>query len=196
VPVVNLLAHRHGERDAEAADEIFLVVAVENEVVDEPDVLDARIEVEPYIERQPFARPGIGFVDAFNLHCGANRAALFRRDLLDIAGESRAAFQHADQTRRPTDRTAIHRDGIDECGALLWNSRLNPAGIDIDGSGRFGELDRRSRQYGSAGRKPERGRRMRNRGETGPLDGAVGPISQRPLLQRKRGAARSQAECL
>ncbi len=35
VPVVDLLAHRHGERDAEAADEILLFVAIEDDGVNQ-----------------------------------------------------------------------------------------------------------------------------------------------------------------
>ena len=53
--IVDLLAHRDREDDAEAFDEVLLVIAVENDGVDQADGLRARVEIEAHREGQPLA---------------------------------------------------------------------------------------------------------------------------------------------
>ena len=87
VTVVRLLAQRHVEANAQALDEIFLLVAVEDEGVNHADLIRASEEVESNDERQPGAIGGKRFVLARDLHHGAHRAGLLDRDRVDLAGE-------------------------------------------------------------------------------------------------------------
>jgi hypothetical protein len=60
VAIVHLFAHRDGECDTQAADEILFVIAVEDDGMHQADVALACIKIEAYCERQPFAgAPGV-----------------------------------------------------------------------------------------------------------------------------------------
>ncbi len=103
-------------------------------------------------------------------------SALLDGDLADVAGEGRAAFERADEPRRSGDRAAIDRDGIEQCRALLGNARADAARVDFDGVGGFRKLDRRSGRGGRSRREAEFAGCVRDGSESGPLDGAIGPI--------------------
>ena len=93
MPVVNLLAHRHRENHAQAADEVLFLIAIENDRVHHPHGGLAGVEVKPDGERQPFPIALLGLMRAFDLDYGAQRAGLLHGDFLDGAREMLQANQ-------------------------------------------------------------------------------------------------------
>ena len=191
VAIVYLLAHRHGEGEAEPVDEVLRVVAVEDDRVHQAHGLGAAVEVQAHRERQPLAR--VILMHAFDLDHRAHRPALLHRDLLDVAGElgeaqdagRRTVFQRADQASVARHHAPVDSHRLDKCRPLLRNAALQLAGVDIDCLRRLRDLD-----AGPRGRRSrceaERTARARDRGEPGELDRSVRPIGQRPRLQRQR----------
>src|SRR5579864_1624659 len=55
VPVVDLFAHRNCKRNAQTADKILLLVAIEDDGVDQSHLLLAGVEIKTHDERQPLA---------------------------------------------------------------------------------------------------------------------------------------------
>jgi hypothetical protein len=141
--VHGLVAHGHGELHAEAADEVLLLVAVEDDGVDEAHGGLAGIEVEPHGEGQPFAPAGCAFMKAVDFHHSANRAVLLKRHRLDAAEiflASRGIFgirlgtvlQNADELAVLGDGVAVDRHPIDEVGPGFGNRASQRAGIDLN----------------------------------------------------------------
>jgi hypothetical protein len=95
VAIVCLLAHRDGEGEAEAFDEIALVVAVEDDGVHEADGCLSRVKVQAHHKRQPLTRRVL--VNPFHLNGDSHRARVLHGKLLDLAGELRAVVQNADE---------------------------------------------------------------------------------------------------
>ena len=83
--VQRLVAHWDVELEAEAAHEVFLLVAVEDDGVDEADRGLPGVEVEPDGEGQPLAFAGSAAMHAFDLDDGADWAGLLHGDMLDVA---------------------------------------------------------------------------------------------------------------
>lgn len=91
VAVVGRVPHRHGEADAEPADEVAARLArfhraVEGDRVHHAEGVGARVEVEADRERQP--TPAALTVFAVDAHDGADRAVLLYGDLADHAVEA------------------------------------------------------------------------------------------------------------
>ncbi len=62
VAVLEFFFHGNVHGDTEAADEVFGLIAVEDDGVDEADGGDAGVEVEADVEGEPLAGGGGGFV--------------------------------------------------------------------------------------------------------------------------------------
>ena len=182
---MDLLAHRHGEGQAEAADEIFLLVAIEDDGVHQAHLLQAGVEIQAHGEGKPLARAGFGFVNTFDLDHDAHRAGLFHRDLADAAGEIGAVFERTDEASLARHHAALHGHRVDQERALPGDAALEPARVDVDSRTALGDLHRRSGSGRRARRQFERARSARagHGREAGPLHGTVGPIRQRPVLQ-------------
>ena len=85
--ILGLFAHGDLEGEAQAVDEVFFGVAVENDRVDHADGGLAGVEIEADDEGEPFAAAFLSFVNAFDFDDGADGAELFDGDFLDVAGE-------------------------------------------------------------------------------------------------------------
>ena len=123
--VVDLLAHGHREGQAQPADEVLLLVAVEEEGVQEAHRALPGVEVQPDDERQPFPAPLIRLVNALDLHHRAHRAGLFHVDHPDQAGvafPARASLRltvgsvlpDADKPRPACDNAPVDGHGIEQ----------------------------------------------------------------------------------
>ncbi len=198
VPVVRLVAHRDGEADTEAADEVAarlagFLGAVEGDGVHHAERFGARVEVEPDGEREPGAvAVAVLAVDADD---GTDGPALFDLGLADGALEAFVlllplvavldlALADEDEAAVLGDLGGAPGEGGDERGAGLADLRGDDSGGDGDraaavldgdlvgGGGGFaggeGEL------LGAAGLGADR--------VGGPLQGAVGPFGGGPGL--------------
>jgi len=85
MPVVELATQRHIEPQAEAADKIFLLVAIVDDRVHHPNGLAAGVEIQAHHERHPSA-PMRGMA-ALDLHHRTHRTILLQYHLADLAGE-------------------------------------------------------------------------------------------------------------
>ena len=184
VAIVDLLAHRHRESHAQPVDEVFLVVAVEDDGVYQAHLRQAGVEIQAHGEGQPLARASFSFVNAFDFDHGAHRAGLFHGDLADAAGELRAVVERAHQASMARHHAAFHGHRVDQERTLPWDAALQPPRVDVDGPAAFGHLHRCSGSRRRAPRQFERPRvaRAGHGGETDKLHRAVGPIRQRPVL--------------
>lgn len=79
MPVVECLAHGHVEADAQGADEVGVLVAVEEEAMYYFYLFASAVEVEAHNERQPFA-PRFVLVHAFQLDEGTHVSGTFGGD--------------------------------------------------------------------------------------------------------------------
>jgi hypothetical protein len=197
VPVIELVGHRHPEPDAQPADEVFLLVTVEDEGVDHTDAVAAGVEVDADGERQPLAAAAVGAVPAVHADHRAHRPALLHGDLPDLAGKALLAhgtrlgvagmvLAKADQGAVGGDRALAPGNGRHQYLPALGDPAADNAGVDIDcvpvldhpqrggGRSRFA----RAQQIGRCGR----GFRADRMG--GPLDGAVRPEAGCPGLHR------------
>ena len=213
--VLHLLAQRHSKRDAEAVDEVLLLVAIEEDRVHHPHRRLTRVKIEPHVERQPLAARIHALVDALELHHRTHRAGLLDGDFLDQAVKLLArahlvrcvlgsALQDADELHRADDRAALDRHGVHQVRAARQRDRAfeRPA---IDNDRLAVVRDPQSAQR-AGGRRRTRGRRTRgqrnwacqpgghDRGKAAPFDGAVRPGCQRPRLHGQVLALRAQAE--
>src|SRR5271170_5801291 len=85
--ILILLTQWNREANAQAVDEIFFLIAVEDESVNHLHRIAAGGEIETDDERQPGAIGCGGFVIAGDLNDGADGAGLLKRDGFDLAGE-------------------------------------------------------------------------------------------------------------
>jgi hypothetical protein len=211
VPVLDFLAHRHGEDDAQTADEILLLVAVINDRVHQPHRFLPGVEIEPHDKRQPFAGGFLAFVFALDAHHRAHRTGLLQRDFFHLADEPLArrhvrrialgAFlQDAHQLPLPRDFTTVDDHRLNETAAPFDDAGLQLAGVDLDRRVTLRHLDDGSNgRRGLTRRKFQRPGRLRSGhgGKARPLERAVRPVGQRPGLHRQRlPVGRRQGECL
>ncbi len=212
VAVLDLLAQRHVELQAEAAHEVLLVVGVVDDGVDHPDRSLAGVEIEAHDERQQGA-PGLRQdVRALDLDRGPHRPALLERHLVDPAdvfvGGDRAGILTErlviDQQHQPAvlgDHGVAGPDRLeDDGGVVLQDPAAHGAGVDVDHLAvrvprdplAVGALARLAavgpRRGGRSGRPRAELKRAGQRrggadGLPGPFERAVGPVRQRPGLQ-------------
>ena len=135
----------------------LLRVAIEDERVNHADGFLARVEVEADGERQPRSGRSGGFIDAFDLHHRPDGAALLERHGLDLADEIflaqhlpgrilRTVFEDGDELAVLRDLPAADGQPLKEVRPLLEDAAAQGAGIDLDGGGIRGGLDRRRRE--------------------------------------------------
>src|SRR5581483_5632512 len=160
--------------EAEAADEVLLVVAVEDDGVDEADVGESGVEVETDGEGEPLAIAGVGAVDAVDLDCRADGAGLLDGDGSNGAREALSVIERTDESRLAGDDAVLHGEGVEKDGSALRDAALETAGVDGDGFRGVGEFDG-GRRDGARARRDGDGRGVGDDCEGGELDGAVGP---------------------
>jgi hypothetical protein len=96
--VQGLVAHGNVDLEAEAADEVLLLVAVEDDGVDDADGGLATEEVETHGEGEPLALGDGTAMHAFDLDHGADWALLLHSDVLhfaEVAFAARGVFRVA-----------------------------------------------------------------------------------------------------
>jgi len=119
--VQGLVAHGNVDLETEAAHEVLLLVAVEDDGVDEADGGLAAVEVEPHGEGQPLALRHCATMQTFDPDHGADWARLLHGDVLNIAEVAfaawgifgvvvRAALQDADELAGAGDILPAHAD--------------------------------------------------------------------------------------
>ena len=86
MPVIRRVPHRNAEADAEAADEIRVFVAVEDEGMRHADTIAAGVEVQTNGKREPFAL-AFGLMFSVDFNDGPNGAGLFDYERVNLAGE-------------------------------------------------------------------------------------------------------------
>src|SRR3974390_2604145 len=101
MPVLNLLAERNFKSQAETADEVLFLVAIEDDGVDHAHWLLPGIEVEPHHKWQPLTATGLGLMHAFDLHDGAHRSGLLEGDLFHAADKAFAGHYREMVAFRP-----------------------------------------------------------------------------------------------
>ena len=191
--IVNLLAHRDGEDQAEAADEILLVIAVEDDGVDQAHRLAARRRNRGARRRAATRGASLLWTPSI-LTDGAHRPGLLDGDLLDRAGEfgeaqdagRRAVFERADQARRrarPRGRrwSSMSMNAPPCFGMRHWSLPVSMSMacadcVTFSGAAAAGVPGARRKGPARAG----------DGGEAAELDRAIGPIGQRPRLQGER----------
>ena len=193
--VAGLVAHGHVELEAEAANEVLVLVAIEDDGVDDADGSLASVEVETHGEGQPLTMRDGAAMLAFDLDDGADGTLLLDGDVRDGADVALAAgrvfrvvrgaaLQNADELADTGDGLAGDAHRGDEVGAGERDGALERTGVDEDllavvpdgegGADRSRAGEQRERALKSGGE---------NAGEAGPLDGAVGPVGERPGLE-------------
>ena len=200
VPVVERVGQRRREAQADAADEILRLVAVEHDGVQHAQRIAAGVEIEAQREGQP-ARALPLRMFAFDPDDRAHRAALLDGDFLQqrsrnfpgvtcaSSADARAILAQQHQLAVAQRFAAAARDRVDDVRAAAREAAHELAGVDFDRRRRFPSrvtlADRlrgaalRDHFEGSvAGASPRR-QRMR-----GPLERTVRPVGQRPALQR------------
>jgi len=195
VAVLHLFSERHGERHAQTFDEILLRVAVPDNSVNHADGFLARVEVEADGEGQPRPGRGGGLMDAFDLNHGADRTALLKRHGLDLADEILltkhlpggifgTVFERGDELAVLRDGPAADGQRLEEVGTLLEDAAAQGSGVDFDGGGIRGGLDRGGGSGCGSGRQLERtgGLGRGADGVAGPHERAVRPVGQGPGL--------------
>ncbi|GAB3973915.1 hypothetical protein GCM10027615_38240 [Plantactinospora veratri] len=208
VPVVRLVGHRYLEPDAEAADEVLALVAVEDEAVHHADAVAAGVEVEPDRERQPLPAPPSGPVPTVDPDHRPHRAALFDPHLVDLGGEpllaDGARLVLAGGVPPQADQRAVRRDGAvatDDRGHQHPTAPGYPAaddaGVHLDHPGGLGDPHRQVGCGGLAGAEQVvRGGWYAGADRVGgPLDRAVRPEPDRPGLHgygRTGGGAQAE----
>ena len=139
--VHGLVAHGDVDLETEAADEVLLLVAVEDDGVDDADGGLAAEEVEAHGEGEPLALRHGTAVHAFDPDHGADWTLLFHGDALDLAEKFLACgrvlriagwpfLQDANQLARSSDHLAAEGDGVDEVGTGEWDGALHCSGFD------------------------------------------------------------------
>ncbi len=187
----------------EAADEVLLLVAVEDDGMDDSDRSLAGVEVEAHGKGEPLAFGGGATMHAFDLDDGAHRAGLLDGDLLYRGEESLAygrifgivggtLLQNANELASTGDSYAIALGGFDEVRAGVRDGGLHRAGIHDDRVGfvcNF-QCERCSARRGARYKVELAGEACRrNRGEAAPLQRAIGPVGHRPTLEWQGRAA-------
>src|SRR4051794_9149164 len=197
VPVVGLVAHRHGEADTEAADEVAarlagLLGAVVGDGVHHAERVGARVEVEADRERQPTAVTLT--VLAVDLDDRADGARLLDGDLgdgpLEALGPDRALvlvldLGLADQHEPPVlgDLRRPAGDRLDERGARLADLGGDDPGGDGDRAAALVDGDLLVGYGGVTGAQRQLAVARTDRVGR-PLERAVGPVGDRPGLDR------------
>src|SRR6187401_2152631 len=193
VTVVELGVHGHREAQADAPDEVLVLVAVEDDGVQHAHRVTAGVEIQPQRERQPGARAARMF--AFDLDDGAHRPALFERHFFDgaleaflfdhrriAAGRAVLARQHEFSVAQYL-AVVAHQYG-DDVRTSAVHAAFQNAGVDLDGIGALGDGERFRRLRRAALRHDFEGTvaaglaRCQRMG--GPLERAVGPEGERP----------------
>ncbi len=146
--ILNLLAQRHRKHDPQPADEIFLLIAVENDRVHGADRFLAGVEIKPHNERQPLARAALGFVHPFDLQHRAHRAGLLDGHFGDVAHEFiparllaglliRPALIDAHEPALSRDFASTDGERFDQVRAREPDATDQLARVDIDRRGVF-----------------------------------------------------------
>jgi hypothetical protein len=207
--VHGLVAHGDVDLEAEAADEVLLLVAIEDDGVDDANGCLSPEEIEAHGEGEPFALRHGTAVHAFDPDHGADWTLLFHGDALDLAEKFLACgrvlrivgwpfLQDANQFARSSDHLAVERDGIDEIAARGRDGALHRARVDGDGLCGICNLHSAAWYWLGADaaiqgeRLLEAGRKYGSK--PAPLNGAVGPVGERPTLHGQVAALCAQAE--
>ena len=197
VPVVRLAGHRHLEADAETADEVLALVAVEDERVHHPDPVTAGVEIKPDGEGQPLPQGPVGPVATLYPYHRAHRTALFDGHRTDLGGEPllpdgcrlavfRGVLAQAHQCALRGDGAVAAGDRGDQHASAAGDPAADDAGVHLDRPGGLGDPERcRGRGRCAGAEQVLLGRRQVGAdGVGGPLHGAVWPEPGRPGLDR------------
>jgi hypothetical protein len=212
VAVVERIGKRRRESQADAANEILVLFAVEHDRVQHAQRVAAGIEIEAQCERQP--APAGARMLAFDLHDRARGAFVLEGDVLDGALEgfgrhdavarSRAILPQQDQLAVSQLLSPVAPDGRDHGGAAARQVANERARVDFERGRRLahGDCARSARRVPRCHdfERSVADPRARYQRMTGPLQRTVGPVGERPGLQRADGAAciaqREVARCL
>ncbi len=129
VAVICLFAHRNSETESERADEVLVLVSVEDEAVYEPYLVGVLEEVHPDDERQPFAAVLLAVVHAFDLDDAPYRAVLLEGGPAYSAHVAASSFRR-DEVCRSADFGIPDPEGVKDVVAALRDDGLDLAGVD------------------------------------------------------------------
>ena len=190
------IGERRRKTQADAADEILRLIAIEHDGVQDPQTFTASVEIKAQRERQPL--PRAVRMPAFDPDDGAQRAALLDGHLFDrtletllahlrIAGRSGAILAQQDQPAVAESFLSAARNGVDDVCAAAGQAAHELAGIDLERGPGFPDahIDGEFRGVGS-GDDFERSRGVqgaRRQCMRGPLERSVRPPGERPALQ-------------
>ena len=194
--VQRLIVQGNLDLHAESADEVLLLVAIEDNGVYDADGSLAGVEVEAHGERQPLTVECGAAMHAFDLDDGAHWAGLLDGHFLHGAEVALtggrifrvvggAILQDADELASVRDDLAAEGDGVDEVRAGERDGTLHGAGIHSDRAGVTSNLQRArcGSLRGAGGERELAGEAGgRDRGKAVPFQRAVGPVGHRPAL--------------
>ncbi len=125
MPVLDLLAHRNGERRSEPVNKVLFLVAIKEDGMNHPHRRLTGIKIQPNMKRQPLASRLGPFVNAFEFHDSSYRSRLFDGHLFDEADKFlaglrilgvcfRPVLQYTNQLSRCGDLTAVYSHRVKE----------------------------------------------------------------------------------
>ena len=207
VRFARLVAHGHVDLQAEAAHEILLLVAVEDDGVDDADGGLAAVEVEANGEGQPLAlgrvprcMPSILTTARTGPDCSTVTFFTSQRNR-SRAGESSGllagpVLQDADELARAGDRFAVCPNPLDQVRTGVRDRALHRARFHHNRAGVICNLDAAGcGRLSGCGEAQWAGKsNWEDGGKAHPFGGAVRPGCERPTLQGKRSAIGVEAE--